>query len=71
MRDQSVGVVGTGRIGEVVAQIMRGFGCRLLGFDPFPSSLCKSLGMEYVFSPELFAGAISSPLHCALTPEIA
>jgi D-lactate dehydrogenase len=57
MRGQSVGVVGTGRIGEVVAPIMRGFGCRLLSFDQFPNSLCKSLGMEYVSSPELFADA--------------
>jgi D-lactate dehydrogenase len=36
---------------------MRGFGCRLLGFDPFPSSLCKSFGVEYISSPELFADA--------------
>lgn len=34
--NRTVGIVGTGRIGAVVAHILRGFGCTLLAFGPFP-----------------------------------
>src|SRR4051812_2932217 len=45
---RTVGIVGTGRIGAAVARIMSGFGCRVLAFDPFPSSECVALGAAYV-----------------------
>lgn len=35
LRDQTVGIVGIGSIGEMVAQRLRGFGCRILACDPF------------------------------------
>jgi D-lactate dehydrogenase len=48
MRGKTVGIIGTGRIGTAVAQILRGFGCRLVAYDLQPNSACVELGVEYV-----------------------
>jgi D-lactate dehydrogenase len=64
-----VGVIGTGQIGTVVAQILTGFGCPILAFDPFPNDTCRSLGVRYVALDELFAQSDIITLHCPLTPE--
>jgi len=68
LRGKTVGIVGTGRIGEVVATILRGFGCRLLGFDLQPSAGCVELGMQYVPMDQLLAESDIVTLHCPLTP---
>ena len=54
MHGKTVGVIGTGQIGTVVAQILTGFGCPTLAFDPFPNATCRSLGVRYVELNELF-----------------
>ena len=66
---QTVGIVGTGQIGAVVARIMGGFGCRILAHDPFPNPECEALGTRYVALPELFADSDMITLHCPLTPQ--
>ena len=46
---KTIGVVGTGRIGSVFATIMKGFGCRVIAYDPNPNSnLVDSMGVTYV-----------------------
>jgi D-lactate dehydrogenase len=65
----TVGIVGTGKIGTILAQIMKGFGCHLLGYDLYPSKICLELGINYVPLPELFAAADMISLHCPLTPD--
>ena len=69
MHGKTVGMIGTGKIGTVVAQILTGFGCPTLAFDPFPSATCRSLGVRYVELNELFAQSDIITLHCPLTPE--
>jgi D-lactate dehydrogenase len=69
LHGRSVGVIGTGKIGAVVARIMNGFGCHLLAYDPFPNSDCERLGVKYVSLPQLFAASDIVTLHCPLTPE--
>jgi D-lactate dehydrogenase len=66
---RTVGIVGTGKIGECVATILNGFGCRLLGYDVQPNDACVALGMEYMELDELFAESDIVTLHCPLTPE--
>ncbi|NNC93857.1 MAG: 2-hydroxyacid dehydrogenase [Acidimicrobiia bacterium] len=66
---RTVGVVGTGKIGERVAVIMSGFGCRIVAYDPYPNPVCIELGVEYVDLPTLFAGSDIVSLHTPLTPE--
>lgn len=65
---KTVGVVGTGKIGQCVVRIMRGFGCRVLAFDPAPCAECRELGAEYVPLNALLAGSDVVTLHCPLTP---
>ncbi|MBB3899019.1 2-hydroxyacid dehydrogenase [Roseococcus suduntuyensis] len=65
MKGRTVGVVGTGRIGAAFARIMRGFGCRVLAFDPMPDA---ELGLDYVPLDRLLAEADIVSLHCPLNP---
>lgn len=69
LHGRTIGVVGTGKIGECVARIMAGFGCQLLGFDPQPNPACVALGMRYVDLPEMLASSDVITLHCPLTPQ--
>jgi D-lactate dehydrogenase len=69
LHGRTVGIIGTGKIGAVVASIMHGFGCRLLGYDPYRNPIPEALGLRYVSLPELFAQADIVTLHCPLTPE--
>ncbi len=69
LHGKTVGIVGTGRIGSVMARIMTGFGCRVLGHDPAPSDPCRELGVDYVDLPSLFRAADIISLHCPLTPD--
>ena len=68
MHGKTVGVIGTGQIGTVVAQILTGFGCPTLAFDPNPNQSCRSFGVRYVKLDELFAESDIITLHCPLTP---
>ncbi|TYQ28149.1 2-hydroxyacid dehydrogenase [Pseudanabaena sp. UWO310] len=65
----TVGVVGTGRIGAIFAQIMKGFGCTLIGYDAYHNPSCLDQGMTYVSLPELLAQSDIISLHCPLTPD--
>ena len=69
MHGKTVGVIGTGQIGTVVARILIGFGCPTLAFDPFPNATCRSLGVRYVELNQLFAESDIITVHCPLTPE--
>jgi len=65
----TVGIIGTGKIGFIVAQILKGFGCNLLAYDPFPNPECEALGVKYLELPELFATSDIVTLHAPLMPE--
>lgn len=66
---RTMGIVGTGQIGEVLARIMQGFGCRLVGYDVRPNAKCVEMGMEYSSIDQLFRQSDIISLHCPLTPE--
>ncbi|WP_227272247.1 2-hydroxyacid dehydrogenase [Roseobacter weihaiensis] len=69
LNGKTVGVVGTGQIGEVVCRILHGFGCKLLAYDPFPNPACTALGARYVALDALFGESDVITLQCPLTPE--
>lgn len=69
LHSKTVGIVGTGKIGAITAQILHGFGCQILAYDKFPHQDCQALGVKYVSLPELFATSDIITLHCPLTPE--
>ena len=65
-----VGVVGTGRIGALVARILKaGFGCDVIAHDLLPDAALVELGVRYVDRETLFGQAEVISLHCPLTPE--
>jgi D-lactate dehydrogenase len=66
---KTAGLIGTGKIGTVVAHILTGFGCRILAFDPMPNEICRALGVHYVKLDELLAQSDMITLHCPLTPD--
>jgi D-lactate dehydrogenase len=68
LHGKTVGIVGTGKIGQCFAQIMNGFGCRLLAYDVYPNQTCLDLGVSYVDLPDLFAQSDVISLHCPLLP---
>ena len=63
---KTVGVVGTGKIGEIFAGIMKGMGCTLLAYDPYPSEAVKAMGVTYVSLDELLSQSDVVSLHCPL-----
>ncbi|MGB7799647.1 2-hydroxyacid dehydrogenase [Buttiauxella sp.] len=69
MFGKTAGVIGTGKIGLAALKILKGFGMRLLAFDPYPSAAAIELGVEYVDLPTLFAQSDVISLHCPMTPE--
>ncbi len=68
LHDRTVGIIGTGRIGAITAQILHGFGCQILAYDKYPNPDCKAIAL-YVDLPELFNKSDIISLHCPLTPE--
>ncbi len=58
------GVVGTGKIGQSMIRILKGFNMRILAYDPYP---VDGLDVEYVSMEELVKNADVITLHCPLT----
>lgn len=69
LHGKTVGIVGTGKIGEVLATIMHGFGCRLLGYDLHENAACRALGLAYHPLDEVLAASDIVSLHVPLTPD--
>ncbi len=70
LNGKTVGIVGTGNIGSVMAKIMKGFGCTLLGHDMAPNfHLVQKYGMSYVGLEELCTRSDAISLHLPLTQE--
>src|SRR6476620_983218 len=70
LHGKTAGIVGTGKIGRVAAQILRGFGMRVLAFDVFPSpDWAKEYGVEYTDPRALARESEVISLHTPLTPE--
>jgi len=66
LHGKTVGVVGTGQIGLATARILKGFGCRVLGHDPYETEAFAALG-DYVPLEVLLAESDVVSLHCPLT----
>ncbi|MEV4948345.1 2-hydroxyacid dehydrogenase [Streptomyces sp. NPDC053755] len=69
LRGRTVGVLGTGKIGEAFTRIAHGFGMRLLGWDIAPNPACVELGMAYVEKERLLAESDLISLHVPLLPS--
>lgn len=66
LHGKTVGIIGTGKIGRVFADICKGFGMKILAYDKFPN---PQSGLEYVELETLVAKSDIISLHCPLTEE--
>lgn len=61
---KTVGVIGTGTIGRVFIDICRGFGMKVIAYDPYP---VKDSNIDYVSLEDIFKESDVISLHCPLT----
>ena len=66
---KTVGVIGTGKIGQVFCDIMKGFGCRVLAFDLIANKELEAKGIEYLPLIRLLPQCDVISLHCPLTEQ--
>lgn len=66
LRNKTVGIIGTGKIGCSFAKICDGFGMKIIGYDPYPS---KEFCGKQVSIDELLSSSDIISLHCPLTKE--
>ena len=64
--EKTMGVIGTGKIGQIFINICKGFGMHIVAYDKFPN---PNLDVEYVELNELFKRSDFISLHCPLTDE--
>jgi D-lactate dehydrogenase len=70
LHGKTCGIVGTGRIGRITAEILRGFGMRVVAYDPFPQpAWAMAHGIDYVGLDDVLATSDVLSLHAPLTPE--
>jgi D-lactate dehydrogenase len=69
LNNRTVGIIGTGKIGRIVAKILWGFGCKILGYDVYPHPEFTTFGGEYTELNKLIKEADIISLHCPLTPD--
>ncbi len=70
MHGKTAGVIGTGRIGRVLVNILRGFGMEVLLHDSYPDvAFASATGSSYVSLEELYSRSDIISLNCPLTRE--
>lgn len=69
LHGKTIGVIGTGAIGQAFCNISLGFGTKVLAYDLYENEELKSKGIRYADLDELFAHSDIISLHCPLTPE--
>ena len=66
LNGKTVGIIGTGKIGRVFADICAGFGMKVIAYDLYPDS---TVNAEYVSLDEIFCNSDIISLHCPLTED--
>jgi D-lactate dehydrogenase len=70
MYEKTAGIIGTGKIGKVAVNILRGFGMRVLGYDAFPDlEFAAQTGMEYADLDTIYRESDIISLHCPLNRD--
>ena len=66
---KTIGVVGTGKIGQAFIRIANGFGTNVIAYDKYPSEDLIHKGVEYMKLEDVLSRSDILSLHCPLTPE--
>lgn len=67
LHGKTIGVIGTGKIGQLFCKMMLGFGCKVLAFDIIAHKPLEAAGVEYLPLIDIFEQADIISLHCPLT----
>lgn len=68
LHGKSIGVIGTGKIGKVFIDIMKGFGCYILAYDLIPDAkFMEDPSVKYVTLDEVFKSSDVISLHLPLS----
>lgn len=68
MHGKTAGILGTGKIGSILAGTLKAMGCRVLGYDVYQNADFAQIG-PYVDLPQLWRECDIISLHCPLTPQ--
>src|SRR6187402_3550408 len=66
---KTVGVIGTGKIGQCFARIMQGLGCKVVAFDIVVNKELEALGIKYLTRQDVLQQSDIVSLHCPLTEQ--
>lgn len=69
LHGKTAGVIGTGKIGVATLKILKGFGMRVLAYDPYPSEQAREAGADYTSLDQLLRESDVITLHCPMTPQ--
>jgi D-lactate dehydrogenase len=69
LHNSTVGIIGTGKIGCITGQILHGFGCHVLAYDPYPNAEFADKYAKYTSFEELLTQSALISLHCPLTAD--
>ena len=67
---KTAGIIGAGKIAQILIKILKGFGMNVIAYDPYPNyDKAKELGFEFVDLDTLYANSDIISLNCPLTKE--
>lgn len=69
LHGKTVGIIGTGKIGEIFINLVKGFGCNVIAYDKFPNEKLQKDGLKYVELQDIYKQSDVISLHCPLTYE--
>lgn len=68
--EKTVGIIGAGKIAQILIKILKGFGTKVIAYDPYPNEkIAKELGFEFVDLDTLYKKSDIISLNCPLTKE--
>ncbi len=66
LHNKTIGVIGTGKIGETFCKIVKGFGCKIVAYDILENEKLVDLGVKYMSLKKVFEQSDIVSLHCPL-----
>ena len=69
IKDKTVGIIGTGKIGTMTAKLLKAFGANLIGYNRSEHEEAKALGLDYVSLEELMEQSDIVSVHLPLNDE--
>lgn len=69
LHKKTIGIMGTGKIGTVMAKIMMGFGCEVMAYDLIHNTFLSNIGVQYVSLDKLLRESDIISLHLPLNTK--